>query len=41
MWDNLHQEGFVEEYIKAHEKIYSFAANTINPNEGLVRHIFF
>ena len=40
MWDNLCQKSSLEEYIKSHRRIGSLAANSINPDEGLVIHVF-
>ena len=40
MWDNLKQEGFVEDYIKAHEKIWQLSDNQVQANQGFVGHTF-
>ena len=40
MWDNLKQEGSVEDYIKAHDKIQQLSDNQVQANQGFVRHAF-
>ena len=40
MWDNLKQEGSVEDYIKAHDKIQQLSDNQVQANQGFVRHTF-
>ena len=40
MWDNLKQEGSVEDYIKAHDKIQQLSDNQVQANQGFARHAF-
>ena len=40
MRDNLKQKGFVEEYIKAHNKIQQLANSHIQANQGFFMQIF-
>ena len=40
MWDNLKQEGSVEDYIKAHDKIQLLSDNQVQADQGFVRHAF-
>ena len=34
MWDNLKQEGSIEDYIKAHDKIQQLSDNQVQANQG-------
>ena len=40
MWDNLKQEGSIEDYIKAYDKIRQLSDNQVQANQGFVRHAF-
>lgn len=40
MQDNIEQEGLVEDYIKAHDKICQLSDNQVQANQDFVRHAF-